>query len=341
MRPVHAFATAPHFIDHLAPVWLGLDPDERGTFHVQSRPLAFHAVRRGIETVVINRSVPSEARTLDGGRQPHVLVASSSDATLLGQRRRTVLLEHGAGQTYRGDPNDRRAATSAGYAGGIDRRTVDLFLVPNETAAAANRARYPNAAHAAVGCPKLDRWHGWMPGPVEERRPVVTFHWPCRLLPEAGSAWGHYRQWFEDAPRLAAYGRIIGHAHPRHAAHLSRWWPRVGAEWVPALDDALTNALVFIADNTSAMWEAAAIGVPIVVLNAPQYRRYVDHGLRFWTFADVGPQVDHPDELEAAVADAHHPSFRVRRGQMARQVYGELDGRATDRAVAALRRHLP
>lgn len=335
MRPVNAFATARHFVDHLAPVWLGLDPDERGTFYVQTRDLGRHAADRYGIDVSINRAMPSHQRTLVDGRQPHVLVASSGDAAQVGSHRRVVLLEHGAGQTYRGDP---RGARSHGYAGGDDRHMVDVFLCPNSDVAAANRARWPNADSIVVGSPKLDRWHDWTPPPIDDRRVVVTFHWPCRLVPEAGTAWGHYREWFEAAPRFAPL--LDGHAHPRHAAALSRWWPKVGARWVPHLDDALATALVFVADNTSAMFEAAAIGVPVVVLNAPQFRRDVHHGLRFWTWADIGPQVDHPAELEAAVCDAHHPAFRVRRGQMTRTVFGELDGRATDRAVAALRRHL-
>lgn len=330
----HAFASAPHFIDHLAPVWATLDPDERGTFYVQSRALGMHAATRHGLDVTINRSMPRATATAVSGRQPPVLVASSGDAAQLGAHRRAVLLEHGAGQTYRGDA---RSARSSGYAGGDDRRMVDVFLCPNEDVAAANRARYPAADSVAVGSPKLDRWHGWEPPPIDERRVAVTFHWPCRLVPEAGSAWGHYREWFEARPRFAPI--LDGHAHPRHASTLSRWWPRVGARWVPHLDDVLATALVFVADNTSAMFEAAAIGIPVVVLNAPWYRRDVSHGLRFWTWAEIGPQVDRPDDLEQVVfGDAFHPAYRIRRAQMAEAVFGPLDGQASARAVAALRR---
>lgn len=341
MRPVHGYASARHYLDHLAPIWVGLDPEERGTFWVTTRALGLYAATRHGIDCAINRTLPNPARTRLDGHQPHVLVASSNDAATIGNHRRAVLVEHGAGQTYAGDPSNLRAAASSGYAGGTERRMVDLFLTPNVTVRDRNRARYPNAAHAAVGCPRLDRWHGWTPGPVDERRPTVTFHWPCKLVPETNTAWPHYRAWFEAEPRLTAHGQIIGHAHPRHAAHLSRWWPTVGAEWVPDLDTALEHALVLVADNTSAIWEAAAIGIPVVLLNAPTYRRDVEHGLRFWQYADVGPQVDHPHELEDAVLDAHHPRYRVRRGQATRAIYGSVDGQAAARAVAAMRRHLP
>ena len=48
------------------------------------------------------------------------------------------------------------------------------------------------------------------------------------------------------------------------------------------------------------MFEAASVGIPVVAMNAPAYRRDVHHGLRFWD-AVPGPQVDDTDQLLATI----------------------------------------
>lgn len=337
MRPVHAFASQRHFVDHLAPIWHALDPDERGTFYVHDRTTAaWAATRRGLD-VTVTRTMPGRQRTEVAGHQPHVLVASSSDlaSVTLQHRRRAVFVEHGAGQTYRGVAGTE-AATSGGYAGGEGRSAVDLFLCPNPTVAAANAARYRSTPAVVVGCPKLDRFAGF--GPHLDGPPAVAWHWDCKLTPETRTAWPHYRPWWETARPQ----RIIGHAHPRIAGAMSRWWPTVGAEWQPDLDAVLERCGVFAADNTSAMFEAVALGIPVVVLNAPWYRRHVDHGLRFWEFADMGPQVDEPGRLVEALDEARtEPEYRIRRAEVAAAVFGPIDGKAAVRAVDAMREHLP
>lgn len=329
------FTSQPHFADHVAPIWKALDLSERGRWFVPTRAMGrYLADEHGIDST-IGRSMPTLSTTRIAGHQPHVVVASSEDGRQCGDHRRLVLVEHGAGQTYGGVPGVE-AASSHGYAGGNGRQRVDLFLVPNETVAARNRARYPNAAHAVVGCPKLDALDGLEPG----AEIAVTFHWDCHLTEETRSAWPYYRRWFEAVPRFPH--QLIGHAHPRIAPTLSRWWPKVGAPYVPTLSATLRRAGVLVADNSSALFEAAAVGLPVVLLNAPWYRRDVEHGLRFWEFADIGPQVDHPAELPDAIADALHPRWRLRRGAMTEAVYGRPpDGAAAATSVEAMRLHLP
>jgi hypothetical protein len=88
------------------------------------------------------------------------------------------------------------------------------------------------------------------------------------------------------------------------------------------------------------MWEAAALGIPVVVVNASWYRRDIDHGLRFWEYSDIGPNVDHPADLAEVAKSFPEWSgvYDVRRREVAGLLYGQLVGsawRAADNIRAA------
>jgi CDP-glycerol glycerophosphotransferase (TagB/SpsB family) len=156
-------------------------------------------------------------------------------------------------------------------------------------------------------------------------------------VPEARSALPHY-----DAvlPALANDPRwhLLGHGHPRLWGRIARRWAELGVERVPEFADVLDRADVFVCDNSSALYEFASTGRPVVVLNTPIYRRDVEHGLRFWSEADVGVQVDHACDLADAIALAltDPPSVARRRSEIVRAVCPLADGRATQRAVEAI-----
>jgi hypothetical protein len=86
------------------------------------------------------------------------------------------------------------------------------------------------------------------------------------------------------------------------------------------------------------MFEFAATGRPVVVLNAPPFRRNVEHGLRFWEAAGVGVNVERAaglvDAVDAAVADA--PQVRAAREAAVAVVYQPLRGGAALAARALL-----
>lgn len=317
---VDVLASEPHFVDHLAPVWHALPDALRGLFMSPEAAVRAHARCRGIEAIPLART------------SGPLLVASYGDVKRGRRAGATTFayLEHGAGQSYGGDP---RSASHGSYAGGRDRDDVRLFLVPNEQAAARWRAAYPAARVAVVGSPKLDSLPAREPGPG----PVVAlgFHWPCAIAPEARTAFPHYQA---VLPILRRRFRLIGHGHPRYLARLRPWYRSVGIEMVDDFEDVLRRADLYVCDNSSTLFEFAATGRPVVVLNAPWYRRDVRHGLRFWDAATVGLQVDDPSDLagtiERALADP--AEVRAERGRVIASVFHQPVRGAANAAADAL-----
>ncbi len=329
---IHRFASQPHYLAHIDPVWEALPEELRGESWA-ARPHKW------------GRPLPPRQRRPEG----LALVAGYADARRLAPAP-CVYVEHGAGQSYDGDPKGKSHPC---YSGGRGLQNVRVFLAPNERVADRWRRAYPDAAVEVVGCPRLDRYHrqdGGFGGHLQglplsaATRPTValTFHWDAPVCPEARSAWPHY-----DAalPALVAAARangwrLLGHGHPRIWPRLRARWAELGIEHTADPDRVLAEADLLVADNTSLMFEAAAVGIPIVVLNAPWYRRDVCHGLRFWDAGDVGLQVDEPSELVATVARAlaDPPEAADARSRVVMQIYPVLDGRASERAADAIRR---
>lgn len=317
-------------------MWAALPDEARGTFWSPSRTEPW-----------------GDALDRHRDRTRLVLVASARDAATM-HTNPLVYLEHGAGQTYGGDP---ATAGNTAYAGGVGHDRVVLFLCPNEHVAAAWRAAYPEARAVAVGCPQLDHWHG----PLQEQEqqdhdqhddhdgsgghaddgtalPVVavTFHWDCGLAPETRSAWRHYDR---HLPALAAdpRWRLLGHGHPRLWPTIKGRWAQLGIDHTRDLADVLDRADLLVGDNTSALYEFASLDRPVVVLNLPSYRRHVEHGLRFWSHPP-GLQVDRPDQLAPTIARAlaDPPAARQIRARAVARVYAHTDGHAAGRAATAI-----
>lgn len=318
METVDFYASEPHYVDHLAPIWEALPSEARGLFLAGAVPIREHALRRGIPDVRLESRNP--------GRGSLVVVASYRDE-LRARRPGSVFLEHGAGQHY----GNRHTS----YVGGPGRGNVRLFLCPNEEVARRNRATYPEARIRIVGCPKLDPWH---PPTRYKGRPdpilAISFHWRCRVVRECDSAIDHYAGALR---RLAeAYrGRVLGHGHPRIWRELEPLYRRSGIRPVQDFAEVLELADLYLCDNSSTIYEFASTGRPVVVLNAPWYRRHVDYGLRFWEFADVGLNADGPDELLEVIAEALEdpPAVQKRRDEISSAVYHRRDGRSSSRAA--------
>lgn len=331
MTLIDMYAHEAQFVDHLAAVWHALPPDARGHFLVY-RQMEDRARTRGVE--------PATNVTPDPSRP--VLVASHGDIKRVRRegRRRIAYIEHGAGQSYPGSP---KAAAHPSYAGGRDRGDVGLFLMPNRYSADLWRAAYPRTRVEIVGCPKLDVLPAREPGPG----PVVavTFHWDCRLVQETRTAYYAFRA---ALPDLAACFTVIGHGHPRALdgpPDLRREYRRLGIELVEDFEDVCRRADLLVFDNTSAGFEFAATGRPVVVLNDPVgrtvgrgYRTTVEHGLRFWSAAGVGVNAWQAGELLVAVERALEdpPDVAAERERALGIVYSQRSGAAARAATALM-----
>lgn len=335
--PVDVYATQGSYLDHLAPVWHALPAALRGRIYVESNrnELARPAARLGLD------------RDLVGGRPPWgddpVLAAGGGDLPGTSSRP-VILLEHGAGQTYRG-------VDGPSYSGGIGRDAVRLFLCPNQTVADRNLARYPTATAVVVGgltvrattpetavlsgpgarpdppIPGADEAHELRdlqdntPGQTlrgaEMRAPRPDWNRPSYSDrgPVIGvtfhwpstvcpEAGSGWDHWGPTILRLGTTRPVVGHAHPRIAHRLLPWWESYGIQAEADPYRLLDVADVLAVDNSSLGFQAMREGIPVVWLNTPAYRRDVAHGLRFWEVADHAPTVDTPDGLDAAIGRA-------------------------------------
>jgi hypothetical protein len=283
---IDALATERHYLDHLLPVWERLPEEVKGTLYVGPR------LDCRLPHVRSARVAPSDNL---------LLVAGFADLQRSGGRR-AILMEHGAGQSYAGDP---QAAKNPSYAGGGGRHNVVAFLCPNEYAARRNRAENPDRIVRVVGSPRVAELQGRMTDRSQGERPVlaVSFHWDCVACPETRSAWAHFSPGLK---KLADSGQfeVLGHAHPRLFRDVEAVYRRLGIEPVESFEEVLERADVYACDNSSTMYEFAYLRGPVVVLNAPWYRLDVDHGLRFWDAAGIGPQVFEADGIAAAATFA-------------------------------------
>lgn len=287
---VHAISSQPQFWRHIRPVYEALPPDWQGKVVNSPRPR-------------LGDLPPDDA----------VLVGGSGNITLA-EGRRVIYVEHGAGQTY----SDVRSKSAENYPGGLHPDNVIGYLCPNETVAATW-----HRPSVVVGCPALSGVHAGLGDRV-----VFTFHWDAVLVShEARSALPHY---YEQLPEILDWVRRsgdgwltpLGHWHPRDPK-TENLWKWLGVECEPDPDRALERAALVIADNTSFAYEATALGIPCVALNAPWYRRDVHHGLRFWDHPP-GLMVDDPHQLMSRPVTAwiEDPVNRTIKWTAANRAYG-------------------
>lgn len=317
------YASRAHYAAHLAPIRAAMGAE--GTWHGPN-----HAV--GSQDGWDGRRWPPKDDT-------PVIVASAVDAQAFPDRP-VIYVEHGAGQAYHGDEN---AAENPSYAGGSGLDNVIGFICPRWEVADRWKAVYPNADTWVVnGCPRLDQHHATVGRP--ERYPLrvaFTWHWDCMVCPETRTAWPHWRPQVQAVLTNPSRGVTFGvHAHPRAPQVLQSMamWNNQRRVFTD-VDRMLDWCDVLIADNTSVLYEAAALGRRVVTVDAPWYRSDVHHGLRFWD-AIPGLHVTPSEPLRGAVETMRDNrtvgSLEARRAALG--AYGGIvDGSASQRAAAGVR----
>jgi hypothetical protein len=258
---IHWLATFPHYLRHLQPILDELEA--RG-----------HQLGQGVGNV-----------TLTAGRV---------DAQKAHTARRLILVEHGAGQTYlyKGHRVDAGDAGSDAH--------VTLFLAPNGASAEFMAGLLPNAECVVVGSPALERLALRMDGPRD--RVVFAVHWASSLagkVPEAGTSW----PWsIAILKALAKSFPVTVTAHPRIAYQVKRGMMRrqIDVSYVESWDELAPQCRVLVCDNSSIIWEADALKIPVVLIQPSGWSDI--HGLRF---AENGfPRIRHPAEAISTVETA-------------------------------------
>lgn len=270
--------------------------------------------------------LPQLGVEITGLQQRTMLVAGVPDIAKVKTAERVILLEHGAGQTYRignrvYDPQGDRLPLEA----------VTLYLATNQRIADHMAPRLPNATIAVVGCPAVERLYWRIQQSRRRRRITFAVHWSSPLrVPEAGTSW----PWSMDILRalIAKYGpRVLVHAHPRiqHRVKTDLRRARLDVDFEPDWDTAAALTNLLVVDNSSIIWEADAVGIPVALIDPPNWNPEADHGLRWGPEARRLPRITGPD-LQG-LSDARLANAAV---------FGVLDG-STRKAVDAILDHIP
>lgn len=328
---VDFLANRMNYVDHLLPIYNAMPEENRGYFVVEEeggRDLLSYCISRGV------RPVGCGQYRLRRRNVPGYLVVGGLVNVVTWPKKRLVLINHGCGGSWN--------VNHQSYAGGVaEREKFTLILEPGDIPAERDKRSCPRVKVAVVGCPKMDRWY-----PVQRKErsspPVVAvgFHQDTKVCPESRTALPHYMSAF---PRLAEWQRsgevkVIGTGHPEYWKVLLPIWKRYGFEPVLDFDEVMERADVYVRDQYSTIYEFASLDRPVVLLNAPWYRRDVEHGMRFWELSNVGINVNEPEELIPAVrlALTDPPEVQRARHGAVGKVYRYMDGRSTERAVSAI-----
>lgn len=310
MKRVDIFAREPHYAVHAKAIYDALPESIKGKFAKTSDELL---------------SSLSE----------YVVVFSYGDLKVANLTHKKVIFgEHGVGMFYN--------IPHASYAGSRDgRENVVLKLSPNKTHAAKEIETLPDVPVKIIGVPAMDSWASHRDDFRLRRESTniiptiaVSFHWNCRVCPETMSA---HKEFMSAIKNLSKKANVIGHGHPRIIEELADDYEDAGIPIYKDFQQVLSVADMYICDNSSTIYEFCFMRKPVVLLNAGAYRKGIEQegNPRFWKHANVGPQVDKPEELENAVLDAwnNYEEYLPAMDSATDDIFTFTDGQCAMRAV--------
>lgn len=289
---INAFATEKQYLDKLLPIWWGLPDDLKGDFTLHPRLGGTVEMKEGFQL----GNMPNQ----DG----FLMVASHNDSKYA--IKPFIYVEHGAGQSYGPDK----------FYSNSHRPNMLAAMVPGPYCAGKTRKANPYARVIQMGAPHLTG----IPA-LEPQCVTFAWHWRCSVAVEANTAFDEYR---DVVPLVAANWKTLGHGHPRIIGELLPFYQEHGIEISMDSRQTLARTGLLIADNTSLIYEAAVLNIPVILLNKSEWVQTRSHGLRFWE-ALPGPMVDTPAELLKVVDEqlaGGSEDWRSARRSVASLIYG-------------------
>jgi len=336
------FARREHFIDHLLPIWNEIPNNKKGIFYIHANTFKY-TIGKIINICVLRDELePNRLEVFVPGTNPIVTCAYGDmvNAYKSNPDRIFILAEHGVGLTF-GD--------NAGYAGGLGmRRIADCFLAPNEYIANKTE-KVLDTTQYIIGTPKLDEWgNPWIKAMnsvvehISNNKPVptvcISFHWDgSHVAPEAGNAFGIFGR-DEVLKELKETFNLIGHCHPKSRDHYRPIFENLGIPFVENFSDVMAQADIYVNDASSTMYEFLVTGKPVILMNAPHFRKDIHFGIRFWDYTDIGYQVKTPRELKEAIQNTiiDPNKFLKQRQKAVKDLYPYLGNSAKVAANAIL-----
>lgn len=308
------FGNTQQYVDHLLPLYNSYQGDKR--FVVQE---SYKSMAKGVISYKHTRDLTNKLTDLYKKHRDTItyVVSSYGNLKLLSHTTMPkvpfILIEHGAGQTYITD-----AASWSRGVSEYDTR-VKAFLGTNKYCVDAYQHHHPDIPCYVCGCSKLDDVR------VDKANldnPLIVFswHWDCSKPPETA---GGFNYWKNALPSLAQKYNIAIHGHPRLQPQTEAFASRNNLRFIKNFSDVLAEADIYACDNSSTLFEFAAFK-PVIVLNNPWYRRDVEHGMRFWEFADMGVNCDDTKDLAQCIDTAKTDTYETRRAEVTDAMYPYL-----------------